>query len=323
MTPQLPFKRIVCPTDFSEASRAALAQAMALARWCEAEITIVHVAPIVPLSGIEPAVAVSMASSNPTTWGRMLDDLSAFAEPARLAGLVVHTALLEGDAVHEILGLSEAISADLLVMGTRGRHGLNRWLLGSVTETVLRRAACPVVTVSHAAAESPARELPFATIVCPVDLRGTSRATLEFGLALAREEGATLTLLHVVDAPDSELDFDAHFEVPEHRALLADDARRRLEGAVPAEERSRGRVSEVVTVGMPAHEILRVARERRADLIVMGARGPNPIDALFFGSTARGVVRDAPCPVLMLPLAGVSRDRATAEGQGHEELSLR
>lgn len=321
MTPQLPFKRIVCPTDFSDASRAALAHAIGLAQWGGAEITIVHASPIVPLAGIELAVAVSMASANPTTWGVLLDDLAEFAEPARAAGLDVHTALVEGDAVHEILGMAEAVSADLLVMGTRGRSGLNRWLLGSVTESVLRRAACPVVTVA-AAAGSSKRDGLFETIVCPLDLRGASQATLRFALALAREERASLTLLHVVDAPDSEVDFNAHFEVPEHRALLADDARRRLEKAVPAEARSRCKVSEVVTVGTPAREILRIAQERRADLIVMGARGPNPIDALFFGSTARGVVRDAACPVLTLPLAGAAKGARAVESQGHEELTL-
>ena len=323
MTPRALFRRILCPTDFSDASRAALLHAISMARWCEAEITVVHVSPILPVAGIEPAAAVSMASASETTWGVMLDDLSDFAAPARRAGLEVHTALLEGEAVHEILGLAQGISADIIVMGTHGRSGVNRWLLGSVAESLLRRSACPVVTVSHAAAGGPARrDDPFGTIVCPVDLRGASRATLEFGLALARDEGASLTLLHVVEAPDAVTDFNAHFEIPEHRALLAADARSRLEGAVPAELRARCRVSEVVTVGRPDREILRVAEERHADLIVMGARGPNPIDALFFGSTARRVVRDAPCPVLTLPLSDAPHAGKAPESKEHEELSL-
>jgi nucleotide-binding universal stress UspA family protein len=326
MRPQLQFKRILCPTDFSEASRSALSHAIAVARWFEAELTLVHVAPIVPLAGSELAVNVSMPSSNPTTWGALLDDLTEFAEPARLSGVAVHQTLLEGDAVHEILDLAEQISADLLVMGTRGRSGLPRWLLGSVTESVLRKAARPVLTVSHAAvAPAPAGKGPFSAIVCPVDLRGTSQATLRFGLAIAREQGAALTLLHVVEGPEGEDDFNAHFDVPEHRALLAEDARVRLERAVSAEDRSSCTLSEIVTVGEPAHEILRIAAERHADLIVMGARGPNPIDALFFGSTARSVVRDAACPVFTLPLAGRGRFAAVGqrENEGHEELYLR
>jgi nucleotide-binding universal stress UspA family protein len=308
MTQRIRFEHILCPTDFSETSRLALDQAIAVARWFDAELTAVHVSPVVPLAAPEPLVTVAMASSSPATWRQMQSDLEEFLEPARRAGLRTRAVLLEGESVNQILDLAWATSTDLIVMGTLGRSGLERWLLGSVAESVLRRARCPVMTVSHAGAHAESvAENAMRRILCPVDLCAASHETLQFGLSLAQERNAVLTVLHVVEAPDQDLGVNAHFDVPEYRAWMVTDAKERLRRAVPAVARNWCDVTELVTVGEPSREILRVAKEQGCDAIVMGARGPNPIDALFFGSTARRVVRDAACPVLTLPLEGRRR----------------
>ncbi len=320
MTQRLQFEHILCPIDFSGTSRLALERAIALARWFGAEVTVVHVAPIVPFVAADPLATVSMASAVETAWQRMKDDLEAFAEPARQAGVAVNTVLLEGDSVHEILELAWTMSTDLIVMGTRGSGGLERWLLGSVTESVLRGAPCPVMTVSRASIPA---ATPTSRILCPLDLRGHSRETLRLALALAQEHNAALTLLHVVEAPDGPLGVNSHFDVPEYRAYMAQDARNRLRREVPASARNWCDVTEIVSVGEPAREILRVAKEQGSDLIVMGARGPSAVEALFFGSTARRVVRDAACSVLTLPLVGNVRALAGPSRKPHRPAQPR
>lgn len=136
-----PLTKILHPTDFSECSNAALPLARSLARDHGAQLIVLHVAPleIVP----DGAYVVPM---NPEVYKEALDELRGRLEGADLKA-TVETLLRQGNAADEILEAAKLRGVDLIVMGTHGRTGLGRLILGSVAEAVMRHATCPVLTV--------------------------------------------------------------------------------------------------------------------------------------------------------------------------------
>jgi nucleotide-binding universal stress UspA family protein len=292
-------RRILCPTDFSDFSRRALDHAIALATRYRSGMVLVHVVP--PL--IPPAAALPFPVSpslDVNARQAAVDALGQFAEPARRAGIPVELEVREGSIAGHIAKLAESLPADLVVMGTHGLSGFERLMLGSVTEKVLRRAPCPVLTVPRPIGETPlVPQAAFKTILCPSDFADPAAGALRLALSLARENAARLLLLHVVEgwAEDDARDH-SHWTVPEYRRFLEKEGRERLHAAVGAEDRAAVAVEEVLAAGKPYVEILRLAAERAADLIVMGVHGRGPVDVALFGSTVQHVVRAAGCPVV-------------------------
>jgi nucleotide-binding universal stress UspA family protein len=304
--PRADIRRILCPTDFSPVAEAALRHAVALARWYDARLVVLHVlAAPPPPAGMFQAYAGPLQPGSPAEH-RLLQALDRFTRPAEAAGIPTETHLREGNIAHTILELAEAHPADLLVMGTHGRGGFQRLVLGSVTEKVLRQAPCPVLTVPPAAAKDPVSGPLFSRILCPVDLLGDSERALQYALSLAQEAKASLELLHVVEVPPDPLapEMIGRFELPELRRSLEKDARRRLQDMVPAEARDWCDVKQTLSAGKPWQEVLRLSAGGAADLIVMGVRGRGALDVALFGSNTQHVVRAADCPVLTV------RDRA-------------
>jgi nucleotide-binding universal stress UspA family protein len=137
----LPIHTILHPTDFSDRSGFAFRLACALARDYGARLILLHVAPL-PVLIYGEGVVPPPPDDYPQ---RLEEELHRLEVPD--PSIHVEYRLKEGDPVTEILGVADASSADLIVMGTHGRTGLSRMLMGSVAEKVLRRANCPVLTV--------------------------------------------------------------------------------------------------------------------------------------------------------------------------------
>lgn len=296
-------RRILCPTDFSEFSTRALAHALPLAKWYEATIAALHVYNFVappptklPTSAIRPHFSGEIREE-------ILRELVHFTEPARTAGVFAEHLVVEGDPVDEIV--KEAGRADLLLLGTHGRRGFERLMLGSVAERVLRKSPCPVLTVPRRASGSPPDESPaFKHIVCPIDFSVESQRALEFALSLAREADSRLSLLHVVEVlSEIEAPDHASFDVKAYGEILRRIARDRLKALIPEGAREWCRPEAVVASGKAYRGIVKVAEERRADLIVMGVTGRGQINRMLFGSTTAQVVREAACPVLTIRAA--------------------
>lgn len=141
-------RRILHPSDFSPASRPAFRQAVALAKAERAQLLVVHVLsvlPVLPDAYVPPSVWDELQRGQQATARRQLDRLVA---KARAAGARASGILLDLGVTHErIVRLARARRADLIVMGTHGRSGLTRAILGSVASRVLATARCPVMTV--------------------------------------------------------------------------------------------------------------------------------------------------------------------------------
>jgi nucleotide-binding universal stress UspA family protein len=141
--PMPAIRTLLHPTDFSERSASALDVACSLARDYGASIIVLHVAHVPPLIGGEGLVPPSEEEIRAEADER----LKAMDIPE--VGIPVERRLLVGDPAMEILRVAREINADMIVIGTHGRTGLGRLLMGSVAEQVVRRSECPVLTVSH------------------------------------------------------------------------------------------------------------------------------------------------------------------------------
>jgi nucleotide-binding universal stress UspA family protein len=291
-------RHILCPLDLSDVSRHALDHAVLLSRWYKARMTGLHVwNPIVLPTTAFSFVGPPVPSVPFEERARVQQEV---AEMLGRAGAMDAEVLVQnGRPANQILECAAAIPADVIVMGTHGSSGFEHLLLGSVTEKVLHRAACPVLTVPPQARAT--SKLPFRRILCPVDFSDPSLAALEFALSLAQEGDADLIILHVFEWPaDGEPLVTRSFSVPEYLLIRERDAKTKLDDIIPESVRAWCRPVTRVAHGKAYHEIIGVAAEESADLIVMGVHGGNALDLMLFGSTTNQVVRRATCPVLTL-----------------------
>jgi nucleotide-binding universal stress UspA family protein len=289
--------RILCPVDFSPFSRHALDHAALLAARYQAELLVLHVVPLMP-SMLAVDAGLSGMPLGPVETEAVRRELQAFAKPVEQR-LHCQVVLREGPAAAGILHEAEEGGADLIVLGTHGRSGFERWMLGSVTEKVLRKAPCPVLTVPRAGSEAPLDRPAFRRLLCAVDFSEASARAATYAFALAQEAKAHLILLHVVEwLPSEDFVRFPQFDTAGYRRHLLTEARVRLEKMVPAEARQWCETEERIACGKPYREILRVAGIADRDLLVLGVHGHNAVDRLLYGSTTDHVVRQATCPVL-------------------------
>jgi nucleotide-binding universal stress UspA family protein len=297
-------RRILCPIDFSDHSRRALDHAIAIARWYESTVTALHVFSPAPVAAFGPGpvvfepIVLTAVDHDP-----LLADTRAFIEAESAPGVAIEALLREGNTAAEIVDQATKMSADLLVIGTHGRSGFERLLLGSVAEKVLRKARCPVLTVPRRLPDAvPSGPVLFKRILCAVDFSESSMHALKYALSLAQEADGCLTVVHVLAA-----EFAGPVGIGEEPVSLAAlqrqheaDARKLLEQAVPESAAAYCKADTMLLHGKPWREILRIAADRQTELIVMGVQGRGAADLMFFGSTTQHVVREATCPVLTL-----------------------
>jgi nucleotide-binding universal stress UspA family protein len=276
-------ENVVLATDFSQASTAAVGYATSIARNYQGRVYVVHVIP--------PEVY-----SPPETIPRIEEDVQRWVEE-QMNGLLASEQLQdvphEGIVKHgEIWDALEPIishhNADVIVTGTRGRRGLQKLVMGSVAEEILRLSPIPVLTVRPDAAQTGRHVI--RTILYPTDFSAESMRALAYALSIAQEFQSCMILLHV--APSMHHD-------PEVRNRLQSFFSDQLRQIVPAETASWCQQQLVVEFGDPAEAILQCADAYKADLIVMGVRGSGSMvrASTHFGSTAYRVISQVRAPV--------------------------
>jgi nucleotide-binding universal stress UspA family protein len=290
------FTKILCPIDFSPGAGSAQRVAVRLAAESNAELVLVHAWHI-------PPTAFSLDAPFPAQVVQQIADDSQRALDAAVRGAVaagVHHVtgkLLNGVPWTQIIDQLEQQAFDLCVVGTHGRTGLRRILLGSVAEKVVRHAPCSVLVVRP---DSEAK--PFTHVLIPTDFSADARHAIELAPKLVAPQGA-LTLLHVIEVPatyTSDLPTAEIARELDQRAKTAvADAAARLSTIATTPVATR------IRVGAPGAQTLAVIEDDPAiDLVVMGSHGRTGIKRALMGSVAEKVVRHARCPVL------VARERA-------------
>jgi len=274
-------KRVLCATDFSDNAAAALDAAVALARPANAKILVVHVIPLPVRSRGGRACGPAPPGIEQKARNEAIENLDRFRGPA--ADVETERVLREGDPAEEIVQEAQRAGADLIVMGRHSRGTPNHWFLGSVAERVVRKTPCPVMVVKPFPRRRGQRPR---HVICALDLRETSAATMAHAAALTSALQADLLVLHVVAGPAPD---------------TVQDARAGLTALVAAASVPSDRVQQRVVAGTAHEEILGAGREGGIDLVVVGSHGGGILDRQFIGSTTLHLLRNSDCDVLVVP----------------------
>lgn len=276
-------KRILVPTDLSRNAIISLQYARFFAERFSSALTLLYVDPVIfPASEMGAGVPLYIAST-PEHIAELENDVRAYGDSA-LRGLPYDVAAVVGEPVPMIVREEEERGADLVIMATHGLRGWRRLILGSVTEGVLRRGGCPVLSVNRAGGRLKTTD-PIKKILCPINFTDSSRATLEYASELAAVLDAELIVVHVTE----------------------DDAARSLARGMNVREwidpavRNRCTYREVMLRGGAAERVLDCAEDLAADLIVIGAEHKRFRGEIVIGTTTERLVRFSRVPVLCIP----------------------
>jgi nucleotide-binding universal stress UspA family protein len=280
LTPTFPrLKNVLFTTDFSPASLAAMPYAAAIVRAFGGKLHLGHIEPAAPLSaGLADPHLYEAAGKEAA------DNLASLRNLPELQGLHPALVLAEGDFKSELQKILSRDHIDLVVTGTRGRTGLRKMLLGSITEEICRDVTCPILTVGPGMTFD--KDAAFKPILFPTNISDLSRKTAPYIAMLAREFRAQITVLHVL-APNQAIDMN-HKSLPESiRAGMA----------LTYPKLAALKAEFVVAYGDTAETVMRVAREKNAGLIAMGIRNAFRPGVLR-ERTAYRIIAGATCPVL-------------------------
>jgi nucleotide-binding universal stress UspA family protein len=296
--------KILCPVDFFPASEAAVNYAASLAANYDAGIHLLHVIAPVTAGPYDYAIdATAIMKSMEEGAKRNLEDLAA---RVRAAGVRVETGISMCDVYAGIKATIEAVKPDLIVMGTHGRRGVERWFMGSTTEKLLRHSPVPLVTIS-ATGEKSFGTPRFRRILVTTDFSDGTPDALAYAFSVAQENESQVTLLHVVHDVSTET-------AGKYRDSLLNGVRKQLEELVPAEAKNWCDIDTRVESGVPYRIILRTLQDEKIDLLVMNIHGKGMLDRALLGSTAERVVRAANCPVMSIPPMKVKSKRRARPG---------
>lgn len=291
------FEKILLPVDFSEHSALAFGHAGLFARTFGAELELVHVVEQVVHShpsfwSAEPALADELHQQSMASAQRLLGELER-GRSSEL-GPRTRTRVVSGSVTGALADHAAASGADLIVMSTHGRTGFARWLMGSVSERLLRVAPCSALVVRNAAH---GRVPVIQRVLVAVDLSEHSRRALQAAVAVARGLGASLEVLHAVAVP-LQAETGAQPGLAERLRQRAVDE---LERFVAAETAGADvRVECVLGSGAPAAVIAEHVAAHHPDLLVLGTHGHGGLQRMVLGSVAEALARYAAVTTLVV-----------------------
>jgi nucleotide-binding universal stress UspA family protein len=280
---QVAFKNILFATDFSPTTKLALSRAVAIARRFGAKVYVVHV--------VQPDVYPLVP---PSEWAKIAQEEEDFRREStgqiekELQGLPHEFLFPAGNVWQNLANIIEDKSIDLLILGTHGRTGIEKVLIGSIAEEIFRQADCPVLTVGPAVISKPthAAAAELNRILYATDFGPESLAAAPYAVCLAKEYRAELILMHSIQDAETE---------------QVDSAYHTLRDVVPVGSGLESKPRCIVERGAPEDTILGVAARHEVDMIVLGVRSAREHPTAFthfFHSIAYKVVTRAKCPIL-------------------------
>jgi len=290
------FERILVPTDMSAFSDLALRYALHFNERLGSKITLLHAEEISWLSADHPiGYYFESVPEARTALTKELHEYAATHVPPSTAGA---TTLFEDEAPElAIVRIARDVKADLIVMGTHGRRGIRRAILGSVAEYVLRETDVPVMTVNPARFAT-GGTIGIRTVLCPVNFTAIARAALDQASAIAESFGAHLVVMHVCEGGEPQLFSDVQNEFGTW---------------VDPKMRARTQYKEIVVHGHAAEQVLAVADQIDADLLVIGAQHNRFADMTVIGGTTEKITRFAKRAVMtVIRKAHAAQATATA-----------
>jgi nucleotide-binding universal stress UspA family protein len=288
-------EKVLVPVDFSPPSRVAVNYGVALARKFRAKLALLNVVQVPAVTVYTfPVETVWIEKEQREQAARML---SALVAPEDQDDLDLRVLVETGAIEDEISRAIAKEKADLVVMGAHGRGLFGRWIIGSVTQHLLRHVSVPVLTVNRVAKPLTLERILFAT-----DLSEASGQALRTVIEIAQAAKSALTLVHVLDTRSHA--YEGMGTVGIDMAQLLEQARAHLKTMAAEAERRNVKVETVVAEGAPAEGIFKVADQAGADVIVITVEKKGLIERTLLGSSAERVIRESHLPVLSIP-AGV------------------
>jgi nucleotide-binding universal stress UspA family protein len=291
------FNTILCATDLSDYSNQTILYGIALAKMFEARLYVCHVVETIPVVTYGEAFfdATEQQNSLVQLARKQLDNL--------IDEKVYHfePIVTVGNKADEILRISEEKSADVVITATRLRHGLKRFLLGSVTDRLMRILTCPLVVLRSSYdtyQEYEKTNFNIKKILVGCDFSSDSDLALNHGLSLAQEFESELHLVHVVAEYPHQYtpDMMMEFNIPHDDTKM--QLNKKLLELFPKEAANWCKIKTDILFGQAHEEICNYADSEDIDLIVLGTRGAGLVKTLFIGSTTDRVIRKSECPVL-------------------------
>jgi len=288
------YKNLLCPVDFSDLSRHALAWALEFGAAVGCDVTPFHTIDTA-LTNVGNLVAVPNdgAERQRTEASKLLQTWAVELNAPDTRVLVT-----QGVPSDAIASATKGDDVDLLVMGTHGLSGIQKLLLGSVMEKVLHRIHKPLLAI-------PPKAMAFSvprTILLAVDLDSDTSAAARHGISLAEHFGAKLVVAHAIPEPyyvlnDHSIERLTADQLQSLEAGLTSERRKELEGLVAS---TSAETDVVVHIDSPFQTLRRVMEERTPELVVMGAGGHRESGWDWVGSTCHKMVRAASYPVLIV-----------------------
>jgi nucleotide-binding universal stress UspA family protein len=301
MSSGIRLQSVLLAYDFSQLSHKPLRHALSISRHYEAKLHVVHVVSSLGYTIAGPD-ALNLARGQAEREMQQLEQNLRKSEA--LAGLTCEFIVRDGDVWEQLELLIKLKGVDLVVVGTHGRAGLGKLLLGSVAERVFRHADCFVATVGPGSYEDSLFERDNAghTFLFATDFGAASLQALPYALSLASQFEAKLVVLHVLSAvPVSEgFHWSKTGDLVQMREKAKADAQEKFAGAISQAARMALRPEFAVRFGISSDQILLASQALKADLIILGLNGPSGIQATSHmpWDAAYKVACAAHCPVV-------------------------
>jgi nucleotide-binding universal stress UspA family protein len=278
---ELRLESVLYATDFKADATLALPYVISLARTYHSKIYVVHVVDLFPSS------TMGLTSAMRAVEAQAVSEAKQAAQELRPAFAQVPNEMLvrKGNVWKEISRIVDEKNIDLIVVGTHGREGIRKMVLGSVAEQIFRRAPCPVLTIGPRIHGEPDRFSQLHSILVPVDFSPESSAAVSYSAALAQIHQARVYLLHVTRDEEA----------------IGASLKEGLRNLIPPEVHLSVAPKVFVEQGLPSEKILDLAAELAVDLIVLGVKRPLIFEGAFTHqnmATASKVVSAAECPVI-------------------------
>ncbi len=279
----LQYDRILVPTDMSDFANLALRYAAMFREKLGSALTLLYADELyLPVDLLEAPLGYYLENA-PDSRQKIQARFAEYAK-AQIGGKF-ETTIVQDSPSRAVISTAKAIHADLIIMGTHGRQGLRRALLGSVTENVLHETDIPVLTVTPALMRGKA-DIGIRRILCPVNFTHVARESLQHAAAVAAELDAELHVVYVIEGIDAD---------------RAGEVEVAFKQWIDPQVRNRCKFSHIlVRDGDPAERVLTVADNVGADLIVVGAQHKFFSDATVIGTTTQRITRFAKAPVLTI-----------------------
>jgi nucleotide-binding universal stress UspA family protein len=282
------YKDIVVGYDGSEFSKAAVAEAAGIAKKNGGKITLVHAV----FFDEEEFSAAPIQHEKRLELGRKIC-YQASKEYSEEYGLEIESLVCEGEPPDVVAAVAAGREMDLIALGTHGRRGIKRLLLGSVTSGVIAKAGCDVLVVKNNPSQSAGS---YKSILAAYDGSVCSRKSLSRACELAKGQDAQLTVLYVIPRYEEMVEF---FMTDTIKSALYKEAQKIIDGARELSSSAASPLASLIREGQAAETIVETSQTLKNDLIVMGSHGWSGVSKAIIGSTAERVIMKTDCPVLV------------------------